>query len=52
MTWYVRRDGRLIGWVIAATEAEAMRAAREKFPTTEWGLQTVHVRAGARQDQP
>ncbi len=32
MIWYVRLDGRVVGWVIAADHKEAFVASCVKFP--------------------
>ena len=34
MKWWVIRNGRVIGWVIAADEADAHAHADAKFPPT------------------
>ena len=36
-TWYVRINGRVVGWVIADNEDDARAAAYVKFPG--WGIE-------------
>lgn len=48
MTWYVWIGRVLHGWVIAATERDAIDAAHRKFePTIEDDAVTVRLREGA-----
>lgn len=44
MMFYVRRAGRIVGWVIAANEREALIWASEKYPAWDFELLTVEVR--------
>jgi hypothetical protein len=37
MRWWVRLGGRIVGWVIAATEEEALAASLVKYPG--WGIE-------------
>lgn len=37
MTWYVRLDGRVVGWVIAANHDDAYAASLVKYPG--WGIE-------------
>ncbi len=48
MLWYVRMDGRLVGWVIAATEAEALQHAHAKFPARDFPVAEVQPRRRKR----
>lgn len=39
--WYVRASNKIIGWVIAANEKEALQYAYIKFPT--WDFEPYEV---------
>lgn len=40
MRWWVRLDDHLVGWVIAATEAEALGHAHTKY-ASPWGIEST-----------
>lgn len=44
MTYYVWINNSLVGWVIAATEKEALKLAPIKFPDSDFGVYEVKVR--------
>lgn len=41
MAFYVLMGGRIVGWVIARNQAEALEHARIKFPS--WDLESPEV---------
>lgn len=49
MKWYVWCNGKVLGWVIAASENEAVKAAHQKFELSiEYGPVSVEERSKKR----
>ena len=48
MRWWVKLGGRLVGWVIAASEPEALKHAAVKFPARDFEPYEVEPRARKR----